>query len=105
MIRGRPDCMNPVNVADVFGDLPALETERLRLRRVAPDDAGAIFAYCADPEVARYTSWAPHASLEETRAVVAAWVEGYRRGRVTPRAVEHKAPRPVPGRPTPPRAI
>jgi len=32
------------------------------------DDAAAIFdAYTQDIEVARYTSWSPHRSMDETR--------------------------------------
>ena len=41
-------------MCDVFRDLC---TARLRLRRLRPDDAPAIYAYRALPEVARYQSW------------------------------------------------
>ena len=34
-----------------------LMSTRLRLRRLRPDDAGAIYAYRGLPEVARYQSW------------------------------------------------
>ncbi|PYM44257.1 MAG: GNAT family N-acetyltransferase [Candidatus Rokuibacteriota bacterium] len=45
-----------------------LETPRLRLRLPVADDAAAIFdAYTQDIEVARYTSWSPHRSMDETR--------------------------------------
>ena len=45
-----------------------LETPRLRLRAPVIEDAEAIFdAYTQDPLVARYTSWSPHKSLDETR--------------------------------------
>jgi len=45
-----------------------LETPRLRLRAPAAGDAEAIFeAYTQDIQVARYTTWAPHRSLGETR--------------------------------------
>jgi ribosomal-protein-alanine N-acetyltransferase len=37
-----------------FRDLPELETERLILRKMCLDDAGAMFAYASDPEVTRY---------------------------------------------------
>jgi ribosomal-protein-alanine N-acetyltransferase len=54
-----------------------------------PADALAYFDVGREPEVARYTSWAPHASPEESRAVVGRWVEGFHQGRVTPWAVVH----------------
>jgi [ribosomal protein S5]-alanine N-acetyltransferase len=47
---------------------PVLETPRLRLRPPEPDDAGSIFAdYARDPEVTRYLTWRPHATVEQTR--------------------------------------
>jgi ribosomal-protein-alanine N-acetyltransferase len=43
------------------------ETSRLRLRAPVVEDAAAIFdAYTQDAEVARYTTWSPHRSLDET---------------------------------------
>jgi RimJ/RimL family protein N-acetyltransferase len=36
---------------------PPLETERLRLRRSRPDDAGTISAYRSVPDVQRYQGW------------------------------------------------
>ncbi|MBI1728318.1 MAG: GNAT family N-acetyltransferase [Candidatus Rokubacteria bacterium] len=45
-----------------------LETPRLRLRPPVVEDAAAIFdAYTQDAQVARYTTWSPHRSLDETR--------------------------------------
>mgnify|MGYP003297900952 CR=1 FL=1 len=60
----------------------ALETPRLRLRVPLVDDAAAIFdAYTQDAQVARYTSWSPHRSLDETRTFLeqhceAGWTAG-----------------------------
>lgn len=53
-----------------LGDLPTLETERLILRKMTPNDAGAVFAYASDPEVARYVLWETHRSIEDSRAFV-----------------------------------
>ena len=53
-----------------------IETERLRLRRPVPEDAEAIFTeYAQDPDVTRYLSWAPHDSVEETRALVITFLD------------------------------
>ncbi|MCQ8279276.1 GNAT family N-acetyltransferase [Acetobacteraceae bacterium KSS8] len=44
-----------------------LETDRISLRPAVVADAGALFAaYASDPEVARYTTWRPHASVSDT---------------------------------------
>jgi RimJ/RimL family protein N-acetyltransferase len=39
---------------------PELTTPRLRLRRLAPSDAGLIHLYASDPRVARMTASIPH---------------------------------------------
>ena len=43
-----------------------LETARLALREISLDDADAIHAYAANPEVVRYMVWGPN-SYEQTR--------------------------------------
>lgn len=55
-----------------------LETERLILRRYALDDAPAMFKnWASDPEVTRYLTWPPHASVDVTRMVIQSWLESY----------------------------
>jgi ribosomal-protein-alanine N-acetyltransferase len=50
---------------------PTLTTARLTLRRLTPDDAEALFPAMADPEVMRWWSRGPFASVEELRAYFA----------------------------------
>ena len=55
-----------------------LETERLLLRRIRREDAQRIFdCWASDPEVTRYLTWQPHASVAVTEAIVARWVAEY----------------------------
>lgn len=55
-----------------------LETERLLLRHIRRDDAQRIFTYWAsDPEVTRYLTWQPHASVAVTEAIVERWLADY----------------------------
>lgn len=63
-----------------LGDLPTLETERLILRKMTSNDAGAVFAYASDPEVARYVLWEAHRSIEDSRAFVELAVSRYESG-------------------------
>ena len=44
-----------MEIKDVFGNLPTLETARLLLRKMNHDDAQDLFEYASDPEVAKYT--------------------------------------------------
>lgn len=64
-------------------ELPAIfDTDRLHLRRPRIDDADAVFhAFASDPEVSRYTSWRPHASVDESRAFVERCVDAWESGR------------------------
>lgn len=53
---------------------PALETERLALRKFAEDDLPALFAIFSDGEVNRFLPWFPLRSMDEARAF---WQERY----------------------------
>lgn len=63
-----------------FENLPELETERLLLRRMTPDDAGAMFAYASDPEVTRYVIWDTHRSVKDSESFLRFAAEGYESG-------------------------
>lgn len=55
-----------------------LETERLRLRALRPDDAQAIYdGWASDPEVTRYLTWNPHESTEQTQSIMDYWLAEY----------------------------
>jgi ribosomal-protein-alanine N-acetyltransferase len=75
----------------IFGNLPDLRTQRLKLRRMTLDDDADLFAYAVDPEVTRYTSWQPHQSIDESRALLERVIARYERAEVTNWGVEHLA--------------
>jgi ribosomal-protein-alanine N-acetyltransferase len=77
----------PITVDAVFGDLPALETERLLLRRFTADDIDAVFEYGRDPDVARFVTWDVHTSRDDSRQFVEATLAHYAAGRIGPWAV------------------
>jgi ribosomal-protein-alanine N-acetyltransferase len=53
-------------------DLERIETDRLILRPPRPSDAEAVFGeYAQDLDVARYTVWTPHRSVDDSRAFLA----------------------------------
>ncbi len=57
---------------------PILETERLVVRRWAPDDAEVAFAIYGNPEVMRYVGTGhAHPSVEHTQAVLARVIARY----------------------------
>lgn len=80
-------------IANVFSQLPQVTTDRLMLRRVRASDEEAIYAYASDPDVARYTSWAPHTSPDETRQFVRQTLDAYREKRVASWGLELRSER------------
>ncbi|MFL5800931.1 MAG: GNAT family N-acetyltransferase [Roseiflexaceae bacterium] len=56
---------------EIFGTFPQLETERLILRQITPDDAEDIFRIYADPQVMRYWSSAPMRSIDQAHRKIA----------------------------------
>ncbi|MDM5144006.1 hypothetical protein ICE98_01079 [Lactococcus lactis] len=60
-----------VNKNLVLAEHQTLETERLILRKLQLEDAQEMFNYASNPEVARFTSFEPHDSIETTKATIA----------------------------------
>ena len=46
---------------------PTLETDRLILRPVTAADAGAVFLYCSNPAVTRFTLFETHQTIDDAR--------------------------------------
>ena len=58
--------------------MPDLNTERLCLRKLTMHDAGDIYSYSRDPEVARYVLWEAHRSIGDSRAYLRYMLRRYR---------------------------
>lgn len=56
--------------------VPHLETTRLVLRTLVLSDADDIFAYAADPDMAQYTLWSAHSTIEDSRRFIAGITAG-----------------------------
>jgi len=55
-----------------------LETSRLILRKHEMTDAGDIFRnWVTDPEVSRFWGWNPHKNIDETKSILAVWIDEY----------------------------
>ena len=53
---------------DLFKNLPILETERLKLRKLSMHDAGDVFEYAADPDVSKYVLWEHHRTIADSKS-------------------------------------
>ena len=59
---------------------PVLQTERLILRKIVPEDANDMYAYSKDSEVTRYLTWTPHRSVKETERYIKYLQKQYENG-------------------------
>ena len=70
--------------------LPAIETERLVLRRLALRDAQAIYEYGRDPRVAKYVLWDAYRSVGEAKGYIRYMLRKYRAGEPSSWGIELK---------------
>ncbi len=69
-----------------------LETERLRLRKPAVQDAEEIFRkYAQDAVVTKYLTWRPNRDVQETRDFLAACLRAWDEGKSFHWVIEQKA--------------
>ncbi|WP_207952325.1 GNAT family N-acetyltransferase [Paenibacillus turpanensis] len=92
MVNIKPDRKSevPVKIEDIFGELPVLETERMRLRKIVVEDARDLFAYCSDEEVSRYTTWDTHQTIEHSLGFIRYIRQLYGTKQVAPWGIEDK---------------
>ena len=68
-----------------------IETHRLILRQYRIGDAEDMFNnWASDPEVTRFLTWPPHASVEVTRTLLNNWIQRYENGDYFNWAIEWK---------------
>ncbi|MDQ6420594.1 GNAT family protein [Paenibacillus sp. LHD-117] len=79
-----------MNVADIFGDLPVLETERTLLRKITMADAYDMFEYCSDEAVSEYTTWYAHKTLEDTKVFIERVLHAYGNSDIGPWGIVDK---------------
>ncbi|AFY82507.1 GNAT family N-acetyltransferase [Oscillatoria acuminata] len=60
-----------------YPDLPILESDRLILRKMSLEDAPDLFEYASDSQVAQYTTWTPHQSLEDSQIFLNSVIKNY----------------------------
>ena len=59
-----------MEIEQIYANLPVLETERLRLRRISMQDADQMYAYASDDEVAKYVTWETHCSINDSKKFI-----------------------------------
>ncbi|MBO5670996.1 MAG: GNAT family N-acetyltransferase [Clostridia bacterium] len=83
--------MNKHFIYNIFSRIPILETERLTLRRMRPDDAADMFEYARRADVTEYLTWNPHPDEARTREYLKMVQKQYEDGEFYDWAVVHRA--------------
>ncbi|WP_433750635.1 GNAT family N-acetyltransferase [Falsibacillus pallidus] len=81
----------------IFQQLPTLETERLRLRKVTKNDVKDIFEYASIPEISKYTPWDYHENMGKTKELVNLLIKNYQTDCESDWAIELKSEKKVIG--------
>ena len=76
--------------SDLFKNLPILETERLRLRKLSMRDASDIFEYASDPEVAQHVTWEHHRNIADSMHFLRITTQQYEKGMPSSWGIVHK---------------
>lgn len=62
---------------EIYRTVPAIETERLLLRKLVMEDAEDLFKYASEPSVSRFMPWDVHKTIEETKGFLAFILDAY----------------------------
>ncbi|MFS0782367.1 GNAT family N-acetyltransferase [Bacillus sp. 1P06AnD] len=82
-----------MNIEDIYGDLPEIETERLSLRKLTLDDLTDMHEYTSNNKVSTYVTWDRHQSLADTKGFIHFVLKQYTEKRIAPWGIVHKQDR------------
>ena len=74
----------------VFATFPEIETERLLLREIMPEDAPAIYRLFSDPLVTRYYDLEPYTNIEQAEELIDFFDESFELERAIRWGIERK---------------
>lgn len=78
------------NSGSIFRDIPALETDRLILRKLSMRDVNDIFEYASVPEIAQHVMWAHHRNIADSLHFLRAVMQQYQNGTPSPWGIVYK---------------
>lgn len=81
------------HLKEIFSNLPVLETERLKLRKLSLRDATDVFEYASSPEVSEHVSWDYHRNISDSIRFLRTIVQQYESGIPSPWGIALKAER------------
>ncbi|MGP7818671.1 GNAT family N-acetyltransferase [Niallia sp. 01092] len=79
-----------MEIDEIYGDLPTLQTERLILRKITLEDLDDMYAYGSDDDVTKYVTWDTHQTLSDTKGFLQFVLNQYHNKKVAPLGIEYK---------------
>lgn len=79
-----------MEIEQIYGNLPILETNRLILRKITLDDVEDMYVYGSDDEVTKHVTWDTHKTISDTKAFAAFVLNKYQNKEVVPWGIELK---------------
>ncbi|QST01162.1 GNAT family N-acetyltransferase [Pontibacillus sp. ALD_SL1] len=80
-----------MEIEDIYGNLPTLETDRLLLRRITSEDLDDMYEYVSNEEVTKYVTWEAHRSLSDTKEFIKYALSQYEDKDLSPWGIEYKS--------------
>lgn len=77
-------------IKEVFTNIPTIETQRLILRKIVPEDLDGMYDYSRRPEVTQYLTWNPHKAPSQTAAHIRLLQKKYAEGAFWDFGLEYK---------------
>lgn len=79
-----------MEISQIYGNLPVIETERLLLRKITFDDAEDIYEYTSDQIVSKYVTWDRHGTIMDTKGFIHFVNQQYALQKLAPWGIELK---------------
>ncbi|MDP4171199.1 MAG: GNAT family protein [Bacillota bacterium] len=79
-----------MEIEKIYGNLPTLETKRLKLRKITLEDVEDIYYYGSNEEVSKYVTWETHKTLSDTKEFIEFVLRQYKNKNVAPWGIEYK---------------
>ncbi|WP_412459212.1 GNAT family N-acetyltransferase [Alkalihalobacillus trypoxylicola] len=77
-----------IRVQDIYGDLPEIKTERLRLRKWKKEDLESLYAYGSNENVTKYVTWDTYSSYDDAERFIEQILQQYEQQQISPWAIE-----------------
>lgn len=75
---------------EIYKRIPAIQTNRLILRKLKEEDAADLFKYASEPAVSRFMPWEAHKTIEDAKEFLAFILKAYEQQRKLTWAIELK---------------